>query len=194
MNDILTSGSKDLSYYSDPIFEPRQVFPGQTSPVKLHQFRGRRIDPVATLSSDSRPHCPKLGSSISNQPYTASFQYVSAEDLVLNPDTPTTNPPGAYPAGLASPIIQATRRQQKRTASSHGKCSVTERESARSTTKATWCSHLTSAKSLPSPSLSASCTAILPTAAVTSNSRSKSQSQRIGFCAGTAWRLLLAAR
>ena len=68
---------------------------------------GCGTDPEATFKAQLPSMCPDSGSCISNQPYTASVQYVSPDDLVPNTETLTITPQGAYPAGLAGPIIQA---------------------------------------------------------------------------------------
>ena len=68
---------------------------------------GCTTDPIATFKAQLPSLCPNSGSCISNQPYTAGVKYVSPDNLIPNPETLTITPQGAYPAGMADPIIQA---------------------------------------------------------------------------------------
>lgn len=94
------------------IFEPRQAPPPGYPQTNITfgdatNLWGCGTDPEATFKAQLPTMCPDSGSCISNQPYTASVKYVSTDNPTPNPETLTITPQGAYPAGLAGPIIQA---------------------------------------------------------------------------------------
>ncbi|CAD6569258.1 MAG: hypothetical protein ASARMPRED_002686 [Alectoria sarmentosa] len=102
---------------SGQILEPRHAPPGfpQTNVTlgDVTNLWGCGTDPEAIFTAQLQALCPDSRSCISNQPNMASVKYVSPDDTMPNQETRAITPQGAYPAGMAGPIIQAIETATK---------------------------------------------------------------------------------